>query len=59
MTDSGADPVEPAGQVDGQDVAAIQDDDTLTPADRVDLIANQVILPGEGTDGAGEPTEKG
>lgn len=30
-------------EVDGGDVAAIQNDDRLTAADRVDLIANQVI----------------
>jgi hypothetical protein len=30
-------------EVDGRDVAAIQNDDRLTPADRVDLIANQVV----------------
>ncbi|MFF1252638.1 hypothetical protein ACFVYC_09095 [Pseudarthrobacter sp. NPDC058329] len=29
--------------VDGGDVAAIQNDDRLTAADRMDLIANQVI----------------
>jgi hypothetical protein len=29
--------------VDGEDVAAIQNDDQLTAADRVDLIANQVV----------------
>jgi hypothetical protein len=32
-----------AGPVDSQDVAAIQDDDTLSAADRPDLIANQVV----------------
>jgi hypothetical protein len=31
----------PVGEVDGTDVVAIQDDDRLTAADRVDLIANQ------------------
>jgi hypothetical protein len=36
-----------AGPVDSQDVAAIQDDDSLTAADRVDLIANQVVTEGE------------
>jgi hypothetical protein len=36
-----------AGPVDSQDVAAIQGDDTLTAADRVDLIANQVVTEGE------------
>lgn len=30
-------------EVDGADIAAIQDDDRLTAADRVDLIANQAI----------------
>jgi hypothetical protein len=29
--------------VDGDDVEAIQQDDSLTAADRVDLIANQVV----------------
>jgi hypothetical protein len=32
----------PSG-VDSEDVAAIQNDDRLTAADRVDLIANQVV----------------
>ena len=32
-----------ASGVDGEDVAAIQNDDRLTAADRVDLIANQVV----------------
>lgn len=32
-----------AEEVDAGDVAAIQNDDQLTPADRVDLIANQAI----------------
>jgi hypothetical protein len=36
-----------AGPADSQDVAAIQGDDTLTAADRVDLIANQVVTEGE------------
>ena len=39
MTDSNHAPTEP---VHSEDVAAIQNDETLTPADRVDLIANQV-----------------
>ena len=30
-------------EVDGSDVAAIQNDDRLTAADRVDLIANQAV----------------
>jgi hypothetical protein len=33
--------------VESRDVAAIQNDDRLTAADRVDLIANQVIAKGE------------
>ncbi|MEO8281845.1 MAG: hypothetical protein ABI568_00330 [Pseudarthrobacter sp.] len=37
VSDSGAEPV------DSRDVAAIQDDDELTAADRVDLIANRVV----------------
>ena len=36
-----------AGPVDSHDVAAIQDDEGLTAADRVDLIANQVVAEGE------------
>ncbi|NKX55538.1 hypothetical protein [Arthrobacter mobilis] len=41
MTEPGK---KPAGEpVDGSDVEAIQNDDSLTPADRVDLIANQVV----------------
>jgi hypothetical protein len=39
MTDSNHAPTEP---VHSEDVAAIQNDETLTPADRVHLIANQV-----------------
>jgi hypothetical protein len=39
MTDANHEPTEP---VHGEDVEAIQNDETLTPADRVDLIANQV-----------------
>jgi len=35
------------GVVDNRDVAAIQNDDRLTAADRVDLIANQVVTKGE------------
>jgi hypothetical protein len=31
------------GKVDGRDVAAIQNDHRLTPADRVDTISNQVL----------------
>ena len=42
-----------AGPVDSQDVAAIQDDDNLTAADRVDLIANQVV-----TEDEASPDEK-
>jgi hypothetical protein len=33
----------PSEGVDGDDVEAIQQDDNLTAADRVDLIANQVV----------------
>lgn len=39
--------------VNGEDVAAIQNDDRLTAADRVDLIANQVV-PEQGDDEAPE-----
>jgi hypothetical protein len=42
-----------AGTVDGTDVAGIQSDDRLTAADRVDLIANQVIASDE--DGGPKP----
>ena len=38
-----------AASVDSRDVAAIQDDEGLTAADRVDLIANQVVPEGEGS----------
>jgi len=31
------------GEVGGRDVDAIQNDDRLTPADRVDMISNQVL----------------
>jgi hypothetical protein len=37
------------GRVDGGDVAAIQNDDRLTAADRVDLIANQALSAPGGT----------
>ncbi|MGO4189374.1 hypothetical protein [Pseudarthrobacter sp. TAF60_1] len=37
------DEVSEPGPEGSQDVAAIQDDDKLTAADRVDLIANQVV----------------
>lgn len=40
MSESGNEAAEP---VDASDVEAIQHDDSLTPADRVDLIANQVV----------------
>ncbi|MCU1572731.1 MAG: hypothetical protein JWO93_813 [Micrococcaceae bacterium] len=39
--------------VDGDDVEAIQQDDSLTAADRVDLIANQVVAEEE-SDGPGQ-----
>ena len=42
-----------AGAVDSADVADIQNDDGLTAADRVDLIANQVIASDE--DGGPNP----
>jgi hypothetical protein len=38
-----------AGPVDSRDVAAIQADEGLTAADRVDMIANQVVTEGEGS----------
>jgi hypothetical protein len=37
-------------EVNGDDVEAIQNDDTLTAADRVDLIANQVVAEEENGD---------
>jgi hypothetical protein len=40
MSDSQA---EPDQTIDAADAAAIQDDDSLTPADKVDLMANQVV----------------
>jgi hypothetical protein len=40
---------EGAGPVESRDVAAIQNDEGLTAADRVDLIANQVVPEGEGS----------
>jgi hypothetical protein len=47
-----------AGQVDSGDVAAIQNDDSLTAADRVDMIANQVVPEAEGGGDAPEPDDK-
>lgn len=41
------------GDVKGGDVAAIQNDDRLTAADRVDLIANQVISEPDGNETMG------
>lgn len=38
-----------AESVDSSDVAAIQKDEELTAADRVDMIANQVVPEGEGS----------
>lgn len=38
------------GPIDFADVAAIQNDDRLTAADRVDLIANQVVTSGGNAD---------
>jgi len=43
--------VEGTGAVNGHDVAAIQNDDRLTAADRVDLIANQVVTGDDDGDG--------
>ena len=39
-----------APDVEGGDVAAIQNDDRLTAADRVDMIANQVVSEPDGND---------
>ena len=47
---------EGTGAVNGQDVAVIQKDDRLTAADRVDLIANQVVTGDD--DGGGPETGK-
>ncbi|TLM83697.1 hypothetical protein FDW83_09615 [Pseudarthrobacter sp. NamE2] len=38
------------GEVGAADIAAIQSDDSITPADRVDLIANQAIPETESKD---------
>jgi hypothetical protein len=46
---------EDTGAVDGRDVAAIQNDDRLTAADRVDLIANQVLPQAEDGKDSPEP----
>jgi hypothetical protein len=43
-----------AAEVNGGDVAAIQNDERLTAADRVDLIANQVVTEPDDT----EPDDK-
>lgn len=48
--DGDAEPAEP-DSVDSSDVAAIQGDEDLTAADRVDMIANQVVPEGEGSTG--------
>ncbi|MBT2532730.1 hypothetical protein J7E83_11460 [Arthrobacter sp. ISL-48] len=45
---------EDAGAVDSGDVAAIQNDDSLTAADRVDMIANQVVPEAEAGEGKHE-----
>ncbi|MDQ0618642.1 hypothetical protein [Arthrobacter globiformis] len=45
-----ADQQQDVGAVDSSDVAAIQDDGALTAADRVDLIANQVVAKGENSE---------
>jgi predicted ATPase len=49
---------EDVGAVDGSDVAAIQSDDRLTAADRVDLIANQVVTRAEDGEDSSEPDNK-
>ncbi|WP_458779735.1 hypothetical protein [Arthrobacter sp. D3-16] len=46
----GADTGSASGGVDAADVAAIQSDDSITPADRVDLIANQALPETENKD---------
>ncbi|CAH0218994.1 hypothetical protein SRABI83_02330 [Arthrobacter sp. Bi83] len=46
---------EAAGAVDSRDVAAIQNDDRLTAADRVDLIANQALSEGQDAEQSQEP----
>lgn len=52
--DANAGNEEEAGPVDSADVAAIQNDDRLTAADRVDLIANQVVTTDDDGEGAPE-----
>lgn len=49
---------EDAGAVDGRDVAAIQNDDRLTAADRVDLIANQAVPEAEDGEDSSGPDAK-
>jgi hypothetical protein len=49
-----AEPKADGGPVDSADVAAIQKDESLTAADRVDMIANQAVPE---TDEAGETPE--
>lgn len=46
---------EAAGAVDSRDVAANQNDDGLTAADRVDLIANQALSEGQDAEHSQEP----
>jgi hypothetical protein len=46
---------EDGGAVGGRDVAAVQNDDRLTAADRVDLIANQAVTQGEDAGKTPEP----
>ncbi|WP_211882114.1 hypothetical protein [Pseudarthrobacter albicanus] len=49
---------EDAGAVDSRDVAAIQNDDRLTAADRVDLLAKQVVPEVEDGEDSSEPDDR-
>jgi hypothetical protein len=46
---------EDAGAVDARDVAAIQNDERLSAADRVDQIANQALSKGQDAEQSQEP----
>lgn len=46
--------VDPDHQVESQDVEDLQNDDSLTAADRMDLIANQALADDDTDTAAGE-----
>jgi hypothetical protein len=46
--------VDPDHQVESQDVEDLQNDDSLTAADRMDLIANQALAEGDTDTASGE-----